>query len=134
MASAEIAVRSSIKGVGRVPAFIQEFCRNNGVGQSVAANLCVVLDEVLPGLVGITTSPRILLELVRTEQAIQVSITHDSEAYDLSAGKPMVWPEGALEFRISELSLKIIHGLLDGLEHRCENGRSTTVLTLALKR
>lgn len=133
MANAEIAVRSSIKGAGRVPAFIQEFCRNNGIEQTVAANLCIVLDEVLPGLVGITTSPRILLGLVRTEQAIQVNITHDSEAYDLSDEKRIVWPAGAAEFRISELSLKIVHGLLAALEHHCENGRSRTVFTMALK-
>lgn len=123
-----IKVRSSVKSVGRAPGFVQEFCAENAIMDDIAAKLCIVLDEILPNITLISTSPRICLEIVKNDQTVECIISHNSEKYDLSDPHMLLWPDHAEKARISELSMQIIHKIMDQVECSYEAGVNTTRL------
>lgn len=128
MVSNILKVRSSVKGVGRAPGFVQMFCRENAVPDTIASQLCVVLDEILPGIAKITTSPRIHLEIIKHAQSLEFLITQESDTYDISNQQSIQWPAGAEEARISDLSLKLVHKFIDKIECFQAAGMNTTRL------
>lgn len=128
MADSILKVRNSLKGVGRAPVFVQDFCRENSIPEKYASSLCVVLDEMLPNISQITTSPRICLEIVKHDQVLECIISSESEKYDLAQPTALVWPAAAADSRISNLSMKIIHKLVDKIECVHDAGITTTRL------
>ena len=123
-----VKVRSSVKGVGRAPSFVREFCRENAIMDNINDHLCVVLEEILPNIATISTSPRICLEMVKKDQTVEFIISHNSEKYDIADQYGLLWPENAENTRINESSMKIIHTLMDRIECSYEAGVNTTCL------
>lgn len=128
MVSSLLKVRSSVKGVGRAPAFVQIFCQENAIPDKIASQLCVALDEILPGIAKITTSPRIHLEIIKNAQSLEFLITHESASYDISNQQAIRWPPDAENSRLSELSLQIVHKLLNKIECYPSGSMNTTRL------
>jgi len=128
MASNVLKVRSSVKGVGRASAFVQTFCRENTVPDNIASQLCVVLDEILPGISKITTSPRIHLEIIKHAQSLEFLISQEGAKYDISNQQAIHWPIGAEDSRISDLSLQIVHRFMNKIECYQAAGLNTTRL------
>lgn len=127
-----VKVRSDIRSIGRAPGFVQEFCEENAILDSIAAQLCVVLDEILPSIASISTSPRICLEIVKNDQTVDFIISQSSEQYDLSDPQALLWPDNAADTRISDLSMQIIHKIMDKIECSYEAGVNTTRLVKSL--
>ena len=132
MTSALLKMRNSVKGAGRAPGFVQTFCQENNVAAPVAADICIVLDELLPSLVTITVSPRIRLEIAATAEVVQVSVAQSGEAYDISDKAHVCWPAVPSERRISDLSLHLIHTLTETIQCSRINGENLTVFTKKL--
>lgn len=128
MASNLVKVRSSVKGVGRAAAFVQTFCQENSISNLVASQLCVALDEILPGIAKITTSPRIHLEIIKHTQSLEFLISQEGEKYDISNRQAIQWPIGAEDCRISDLSLQIVHRFIDKIECYQADGMNKTRL------
>ena len=126
-------VRSSVKGAGRARGFVHEFCQIHSICAPVEQSLHTVLDELLPCLVKITTSPRMKLTITRQDAAVEFEIAHTGPAYDLSDSQHLQWPDGHQDSRISDVSLQIVHRRLDGISCRHENGENHTLLTIRQK-
>ncbi|HWR38852.1 MAG TPA: hypothetical protein VN611_05095 [Patescibacteria group bacterium] len=129
MDNAILKVRNSVKGTGRVPGFVQNFCRERGIPDSVSADICIVLDELLPSLVPITSSPRIRVEIEVEADCLKVSVIQSGEGYDISVPGTVCWPQNAPEARISDLSLHLIHSLINELTCTRINEDNITVFT-----
>ena len=133
LASDVLAVRSSVKGVGRAPGFVHSFCKENNIPGVIADNFCVALDELLPSLVEITTSSRIRLELSSDGKDVCCTITQEGEKYDIANKNSITWPAGFTHAQPGTLSLTIIHGILQGIECSHLSGTNVTRLVKSLR-
>ena len=127
MNNAILNMRNSVKGTGRAPGFIRDFCREHGISDAVAADVCIVLDELLPNLVAITSSPRIRLEIMTAGDCVKTVVTQSGEPYDIAGHGTISWPQAFPETKISELSLHLIRSLTDDIVCSRINGENTTV-------
>lgn len=123
-----LKVRPSVKGVGRATGFIRDFCAKNGIAGAVASKLAQAGDEILPNIVPLCSSPRILLGLELHSGNLEFSIRHSGPRYDLSDRHNLVWPAEMEQSKISELGLDIIHRSVDLVSSKYIDGENLTTL------
>lgn len=129
MASEVLKVRPSIKGAARATGFIRAFCANNAIDGETANKLCLAADEILPNVIALCTSPRIVLGIEKGAGKVSFTITHGGYEYDLSDKNSLIWPEQMEKHKITELGLDIIHRYMDKIECAYLNGENITTLT-----
>ena len=128
----EISLVNDLREIARVAAQIDEFCASQDITSEVAYAVNLALDELLTNTISYGYDDdephRIEITVGLEAEALDIVITDDSAAFDLS-NAPTPDIGASLEERpLGGLGLFLVHQMMDSVEYRREGGRNIVTL------
>lgn len=126
---AAITIENNVSDIGRALDFIEEFCRKNGLEESMLTALSIPTDELLSNTIAYgydgPSQGRIEISLSIADSAVTVCIKDDAEPFDPTEAENPKDPPG-MEPPYGGFGLHLVRHLTDKLSYVREAGRNIT--------
>ena len=127
-----IAIRHNIREISNVIVLIDSFCRDYHVGDETAADLCVVVDELISNIICHNASDEgsksINLGIAKQEEVLLIMLEYQGKAFDPLQISPPDIHEDWRKRRLGGLGIYISQQLADHISYTHDDGQNVLLI------
>ncbi|MFQ5602073.1 MAG: ATP-binding protein [bacterium] len=129
--------KRDLKSLEKIFTFIDAFCDQNQIDESVSFTLKLVVEELFTNMVKYNdvSQHAILLELSKQDQNLIIRLTDpDAEAFDITKTKDVKVDKHLQDRKVGGLGIHLVKKFVDQIDYEYENRKSQITLTKHLEK